>query len=149
MNFLQFVCFIIAIGMIAVGVMYPIPEKHISLARSYDEPTWSDSSGEEYVGGDAYNYQIEASLKSGYLSSVVTLKVMMFCGGMLLLALDISSCIQSSELEKQTQQIDTLIRHAEYNSEIQRFIADHAQSSANVLEAIYLHIAGNSPINND
>lgn len=77
---------IIAIAMVIFAAAYPVPEKYVfvsSLSYAYDSP-WNENTGAEYIGGDAYNYQIEASLKAGYLSGVLTMKTIMFVGGILL-----------------------------------------------------------------
>lgn len=71
---------ILAIALIVFGVVFPTPEKHIRVSGyDYDNP-WTDSYGEEYVGGDAYNYQMEASLKAGYMGGVLAMKSITFAG---------------------------------------------------------------------
>ncbi|NLI21420.1 MAG: hypothetical protein GX418_07740 [Clostridiales bacterium] len=75
---------IIAIALIISGVAYPTPEKRLLVSSYAYDNTWMDISGEEYVGGDAYNYQMEASLKAGYMGGVLALKAISIIGGILL-----------------------------------------------------------------
>ena len=64
-----------------------LPEKYVhvsSLSFAYDSP-WSSNTGAKYIGGDAYNYLIEASLKAGYYNAVSNEKTITYVGGILLL----------------------------------------------------------------
>ncbi len=53
--------------MITAAHKISIPRKYVSVSSSavayeYD---WSQNTGAQYLGGDAYNYIVEASLKAG------------------------------------------------------------------------------------
>lgn len=108
------ISFIIALGMIAFGSVYPVPEKYVnvsSLSSAYHS-NWNENKGAEYIGADAYNYQIEASLKAGYVSGVISMKAIFFVGGMLLLCLTSMSCIKCSNANKQTELLTKLSSNA-------------------------------------
>lgn len=78
----------VSIGMINTSNDLKIPEKYMSVSSSsyaYDYG-WERNVGAEYIGGDAYNYMIEASLKAGYYNSVVTKKTLLNVSGYLLFA---------------------------------------------------------------
>lgn len=94
--------FILAIALIVFGIAFPTPEKHIRVSSyDYDNP-WTDAWGEKYVGGDAYNYQMEASLKAGYMSGVLAMKSITFVGGCLLFFLTLYSNVKCAKLDAQT-----------------------------------------------
>ena len=100
---------ILAIALIAFGIAFPTPEKHLRVSSySYDEP-WHDEYGEEYVGGDAYNYQMEASLKAGYMSGVLAMKSITFVAGILLFFLTLYSRIKCEAIEEQTHLLSKYI----------------------------------------
>ena len=86
MRALQVLGIIIAIALIIFGLAYPVPEKYVYVSSSSSAyySTWDENRGAEYLGGDAYNYQIEASLKAGYTSGVLVMKSITFVGGLLL-----------------------------------------------------------------
>ena len=70
------------------GLNYDIPSKSFSF-----------SSIKEYVGGDAYNGMIEASLRGGQISGAMASKAIYTCGGVvtasigiLILAIGIKGC---------------------------------------------------------
>ena len=66
---------IIATIMILFGIFYPTPDKYISSSSLWGE------SYTEYVGGDAYNIQIEASLRAGYISGIIAMKTILISVG--------------------------------------------------------------------
>lgn len=78
------IIFVAAIVVIAglilliVGLNYDIPSKKFYF-----------SSIEEYVGGDAYNAMIEASLRGGEIAAAKTSKTMYICGGIITMAIGI------------------------------------------------------------
>lgn len=70
---------IFAIALVIIGIIIPIPEKKISM--------WSFEKGEgyeEYVGGDAYNIQIEASLRGGIIAGRTIAKAVLISSGVIL-----------------------------------------------------------------
>ena len=71
------IIFVAAIVVIA-GLIYDIPSKKFYF-----------SSIEEYVGGDAYNAMIEASLRGGEIAAAKTSKTMYICGGIITMAIGI------------------------------------------------------------
>ena len=102
---------IFAIALIAFAIIFPTPEKYLrvsSYSYSYDN-TWTDKSGTEYVGGDAYNYQMEASLKAGYMSGVLAMKSIAFVGGLLLFFLSLYSRVKCAAIEEQTRTLVSLL----------------------------------------
>lgn len=94
---------IVSVMLVAFSVLYPVPEKHMHVSSSYSayDNTWADNEGAEYIGGDAYNYEIEASLKAGYVSGVLAMKCITFVGGMLLYFLTLFSSAKSEQMEAQ------------------------------------------------
>lgn len=98
-------CAIVAIAMIIFGTAYPLPGKYVNVSEKYipyDEVWWKDDTGKEYINGDCYNYQIEASLKSGYMSGGMTMKSISFVGGWILLCLAISACDRNRRFDQQS-----------------------------------------------
>lgn len=103
---------IFAIALIVFAIAFPIPQKHIRTSGyKYDIP-WTDEYGEEYVGGDAYNYQMEASLKAGYMSGVLAMKSISFVGGLLLLFITLYSHIKCIAIAEQKRLITDTIQAA-------------------------------------
>lgn len=92
---------IIALLLIIFGVLYPVPQKEIIIKSYAYDSDWYENIGAEYVGGDAYNYQMEASLKAGYISGVLSMKAITVTGGFLLLVLSIFASAISDNLEVQ------------------------------------------------
>lgn len=92
---------VLGIILIIFGLAYPVPEKHLR-TNSYDyNNSWTNSRGETYVGGDAYNYQMEASLKAGYMSGVLAMKSINVVGGMILLFLSLFAKGKSDDARAQ------------------------------------------------
>ena len=77
---------IVALALIAFGIFYPVPKKHVKVDQGYKayDYDWMENKGAQYVGGDAYNYQVEATLKAGYMAGVLAMKAITFVGGILL-----------------------------------------------------------------
>ena len=73
--------------MISSSRKMELPEKYVYVSSSssayhYD---WSQNTGAEYLGGDAYNYIVEASLKAGYYNATATTKAVTGTAGTVLL----------------------------------------------------------------
>jgi len=102
MKFFQVLGILIAISLILFGILYPVPEKYVDVksGRNAYYSEWSDNYGAEYLGGDAYNYQVEASLKAGYFSGTMTLKSLTFVSGILLFFMSIYSYNSTSLLNR-------------------------------------------------
>lgn len=99
---------IAAILLIILGIFFPVPEKHIRVSSySYDN-NWFEA-GEEYVGGDAYNYQMEASLKAGWVSGVLATKSICFCSGIMLFFFVLVADNRNKELKKQTDLLEQFL----------------------------------------
>ncbi len=83
----------LSIGLIIVGIFLPVPPKEIGM-YSFEENGYTS-----YVGGDAYNIQIEASLRGGQISGAMTAKAVLISCGVILLFLSIaySSILKNSE----------------------------------------------------
>ena len=99
---------IISIAMFGTGLFFPKPEKEIQLS-SYSYSTDWGKSGIEYVGGDAYNYQMEASLTAGWVSGVMAFKGILIASGLTLLALTIMLKAKNDEIKSQTSILNKLI----------------------------------------
>ncbi|WP_288479400.1 hypothetical protein [uncultured Clostridium sp.] len=63
---------IIGIIFVIVGGMYEMPKEHISLPY-------------QYVGGDAYNYIIESSLRGGKIAGAIISKAIYVIGGSIMI----------------------------------------------------------------
>ena len=63
---------IVGIGLIIASFIVPAPKREIS-------------NPQKYIGGDAYNYQIEASIKAGEIAGAKTARAIYLIGGILLL----------------------------------------------------------------
>lgn len=74
---------ILSIALIVMGVLTPIPDKKIS---TY---SYSSNGYTEYVGGDAYNIQIEASLRGGEIAGGTTARAVYISFGIVLLFLSL------------------------------------------------------------
>ena len=98
MKAVRFVGIVIAVAMIIFGLVYALPEKEVQVS-GYRDKGWAYEYGIEYVGGDAYNYQIESSLKAGYYTGVVTMKSICVVGGILLLFLSLYSLARMEEAD--------------------------------------------------
>lgn len=99
-----------AIALIIFSIAFPVPEKHIDVSSNYSayQSSWKENVGAEYVGGDAYNYQMEATLKAGYMSGVLAMKSITFVGGLLLFFLTLYSDAVCSLTERQNSKIDEI-----------------------------------------
>lgn len=98
---------ILSLVMFCVGIAFPVPKKDVYVGYGY-EHTWFDNEGSEYVGGDAYNYQMEASLKAGWVAGVMALKAISTSTGILLFILSIAHNAKIKELEEQTHILKTI-----------------------------------------
>lgn len=96
---------IAAAALIIYGLSIGVPEKHVTVSSSYSAYNydWDRNTGAQYLGGDAYNYQVEASLKAGYYAGVVTVKSVTIVGGILLLFMSIFALSRISQGERQTE----------------------------------------------
>ncbi|MBE5805057.1 MAG: hypothetical protein E7316_11175 [Clostridiales bacterium] len=92
---------IFACVVILLGLAYPVPNKEVYVS-GYRTTPWVTNRGVEYVGGDAYNYQIEATLKAGYMAGVLAMKSITFVGGALLLFLAWTAEKKNAQLQEQT-----------------------------------------------
>lgn len=115
MKGVQILGILAAIALIVFSAVYPVPEKYVFVSSSryaYDY-SWSENTGAEYLGGDAYNYQVEASLKAGYLTGVLALKAITFVGGVLLFFTTLYSRVKCAAIEAQTHMLTELAHAAE------------------------------------
>lgn len=123
---------IISILLIVFAVIYPVPEKKVDVSGSYSayDNSWADNEGAEYIGGDAYNYQIEASLKAGYVSGVLALKGITFVGGILLLFHTMFSSAKCAVGEAQSRLLSDLKKSIEDQTRILSQLSEHLSKSA-------------------
>lgn len=96
-----------AMALIIFGSVFPVPEKplHVSMYIG----GWFEDGG-EYVGGDAYNYQMEASLKAGWVSGVMALKAITISSGVVLFCLMLAAHTKCKVIEQQTALMNEIIR---------------------------------------
>lgn len=80
---------LLALVLAGTGLFLSVPEKKIS---SY---SLSKNGYVEYVGGDAYNYIIEASLRGGEISGTLAMKGALIAGGAILLFLSLGMYVDA------------------------------------------------------
>lgn len=123
---------IIAIALIVFSAAYPVPEKHIRVSSFAYDDTWRENRGDEYVGGDAYNFQMEASLKAGYMSGVLAMKAITFVGGVLLFFLTLYSRVKCACVEEQTKMLDALFGKTEEQTRVLDKISEKFEKCSSV-----------------
>ena len=98
----QIFCIILAIALLIFGFVYPLPEKEVNVSSrsSAYYSGWGENIGAEYIGGDCYNYQIEASLKAGYFTGILTMKSISVLGGLILFFLALFSKLQCDSAQR-------------------------------------------------
>lgn len=99
---------IAAIALAIFGLVFPVPEKHLRVSSYSYNNNWMET-GEEYVGGDAYNYQMEASLKAGWVSGVLSMKAICTSSGVLLFFLILMAESHEKEIRKQNECLERVI----------------------------------------
>lgn len=137
---------LVAIALMILSIAYPIPEKHIYLSGYGYGKDWSENCGEKYVGGDAYNYQMEASLKAGYFSGIVTAKATTFVGGLLLLFLSLFAHTKCAVISQETNRICEIAKSTE--AALQQ-LAGRQQTNENVISQTVEECDENNPLNRD
>lgn len=88
---------IIGIILIFIGLITPIPGGALTTYESFNGEVTDDyvfdnkySSIDEYVGGDAYNYIIGATLVAGKITGAMATQAIYMVGGMLCLCFGIT-----------------------------------------------------------
>lgn len=99
---------IAAIALVIFWLAFPVPEKHLRVSSYSYNNNWMEA-GEEYVGGDAYNYQMEASLKAGWVSGVLVMKAICASSGVLLFFLILMAESHEKEVRKQNELLEKFI----------------------------------------
>lgn len=96
---------VIAIGVafVAIGLLIAVPGDHLTTYRSLAGEA-GYSYIEEYVGGDAYNYIIGASLVAGHIAGTLTMKAVFVVGGALASCIGLLCLASTHRAEKQTAQ---------------------------------------------
>lgn len=91
--------FALALLFLVLGIVTQVPSKEISY-YSFD-----DNGYEEYVGGDAYNYIIEATLRGGQISGAKTARAIYFSASGLFFVISLFGF--TTELERKKAIYDT------------------------------------------
>lgn len=81
-----------------IALFFPVPGGHLTTYKSLANDS-GNSYIEEYVGGDAYNYIIGASLIGGHIAGAMATKSLFAVGGLILLAMGIMSIAKSPAAE--------------------------------------------------
>ncbi len=147
----QILGIIIAVALIIFGVAYPVPEKYVyvsSSSKAYDY-TWSENTGAEYLGGDCYNYQVEASLKAGYLTGVLAMKSITFVSGLLLLFLTLYSYVKCQAIEEQTRVIAELAKNGEKCKKNLEKLSDNSDKHSAILNALVSALDKSTAVNEE
>lgn len=124
-----------AIALIIFSIAFPVPEKHIDVSSYYSayQSSWKENVGAEYVGGDAYNYQMEATLKAGYMSGILAMKAVTFVGGVLLLFLTLYSYSACSLEEYQNNKINEISRAVQRNEDSMKALSGELSKQTSFL----------------
>ena len=108
----------IAIALLCMGLFTKVPQKEI------DFTNFNGNGYEEYVGGDAYNIQIEASLRGGIIAGAKTSRAIYFSGAAIVFLLSLYGFIvdnkhlaDSAETENKTESRSKLLVPGLNNSE--------------------------------
>lgn len=120
--------------LILAGLFISVPGTELTTYQSLDgkKSDYSDtkySSIEEYVGGDAYNYIIGASLVGGKIAGAKAQKAIFISAGLLIVALGALAFAYSEENVKTsyitpaTQNDPSPVSKIEFNSSIKKFIS--------------------------
>lgn len=106
---------IIGLVLIFIGLITPIPGGALTTYQSLEGTATTDysfsnkySTIDEYVGGDAYNYIIGASLVAGKLSGAMTSKAIYIVGGTLCFCFGITL----KALQKKANVVDNQVPQA-------------------------------------
>lgn len=102
---------IMSVLLIIFGAVFPVPEKEIRVWDHIYDESWLYKYGREYWGSDSYT--IEASLKAGWMSGVLTMKSICVASGILLFFIIIYSDKKHRELEKQTKLLEQITGNSE------------------------------------
>ena len=127
-----------AIALIIFSIAFPVPEKHIDVSSNYSayQSSWKENVGAEYVGGDAYNYQMEATLKAGYMSGVLAMKSITFVGGLLLFFLTLYSDSACSLTEYQNNKINEISGAMQRNEDSMKALSGEMSKQTSCLHEI-------------
>lgn len=124
-----------AIALIVFSIAFPVPEKYVDVSSNYSayHSSWKENTGAEYVGGDAYNYQMEAALKAGYMSGVLAMKSVTFVGGLLLFFLTLYSNAACSLTEFQNAKINEISRAMQRNEDSMKALSGELSKQTSFL----------------
>lgn len=124
-----------AIALIIFGIAFPVPEKYVDVSSNYSayHSSWKENTGAEYVGGDAYNYQMEAALKAGYMSGVLAMKSITFVGGLMLFFLTLYSDSACSLTEFQNAKINEISRAMQRNEDSMKALSGELSKQTSFL----------------
>ena len=79
---ISIIVILIGIALVAVGLVIAVPGDHLT-TYSILADKYGYSYIKEYVGGDAYNYIIGASLVAGHISGNLAMKAIFIAGGVI------------------------------------------------------------------
>ena len=91
---------ILSVVFLVMGFISNAPDKYI---KSY-----GDNKMYEYVGGDAYNYIIEAALRGGEISSAKTSRAIYFGAAGILLVISLSFLTTDEDKERISNQLSNI-----------------------------------------
>jgi hypothetical protein len=75
-DYIMIILILLGVILLLVGISYEIPNVDIQYVDAY-----------KYVGGDAYNYIIEASLRGGTIAGCKAAKALYICSGLIIFSL--------------------------------------------------------------
>lgn len=140
-----------AIALIIFGIAFPVPEKYVDVSSNYSayHSSWKENTGAEYVGGDAYNYQMEATLKAGYMSGVLAMKSITFVGGLLLFFITLNSNAACSLTEFQNAKINEISRAMQRNEDSMKALSVELSKQTSCLYELSSNVKKCVPMNNE
>ena len=114
-KFVGIVGLLVAIALLVAGFCIAVPDKYI--------PSWKDldeGGMEEYVGGDAYNFIIEAGLRGGEIAGATISKAVCFAASGIALILALYAFCGKAAEEQPPARLDAPGEYA-------RVLAERAQ----------------------
>lgn len=144
----QILGIIFAVALIIFSIVYPVPEKDVNISSSSRAfySSWSENIGAKYINGDCYNYQMEASLKAGYLAGVLAMKSFTFVGGLFLLFLTLYSRVKCKTIEEQARVIAGMVTNSE---NITKNVSDESDGHAEAIITLPVTSEENTLPNNE
>lgn len=105
---------VIAIGivLVCIGLLLQVPSKELTTYSILEDSGYSVI--EEYVGGDAYNYIIGASLVAGEIAGVMIQKAIFISVGLLIFCIGLLKCTRRDHVTENTPDTQVIAEDSEH-----------------------------------